>query len=660
MFESHSHHPANPVLGLIVSGLAGLLAAEAHCGTVIFVNDDNCPGPGNGTELDPFCSIQEAIGSAAEGDLVLVAPGTYYEEAISFLGRAITLRSSDGPEATTIDGTGQVSDSALVICDSGEGPDTVLDGFTITGGWGGGGMHNVNSSPTVSNCRFVANYSWPDGGGMYNLDSSPIVTDCIFDGNVSFGVYGGGMHNENSSPIVTNCIFTHNQADWGGGGLSSVNSTLVLVDCNFSDNFGGGVVGGGVLSVGSSLTVDNCTFSGNNGSGLATGGGTIALSNSLFDGNTRGTSIGGLSVAVITKCVYSGNGRGLWLTTGSSATVSACSFDGHSSSTGIYNESANLTVRDCTLTNCAGGIVNNEGGNGPVAISPLVVNCVFVGNTTSYYGDGSSDGAAMVNWGSSPTLINCTFAGNVAAGLGGAIANYTLEVPDDGDFGPVFIPSYPLLANCILVRNSPAQIFDDTSYPSWSSASTVNHSSVEGGWSGDGFGNHDADPMFFRNPDPGPDGVWGTNDEDFGDLHLQQGSPCIDAGDNTAVPEGIATDLDGNPRFVDDPEREDCWQAPGECGDPPVVDMGAYEFQALLPCPWDLNGDGVVDHHDLLALINSFGPCDGCPEDLNGDGIVNGKDVAELARHFGPCSELQIKLLEHGPDRAATHLSRRR
>jgi hypothetical protein len=81
---------------------------------------------------------------------------------------------------------------------------------------------------------------------------------------------------------------------------------------------------------------------------------------------------------------------------------------------------------------------------------------------------------------------------------------------------------------------------------------------------------------------------------------------------------------------------------------------------AAEPCPWDLNGDGVVDHHDLLALIDSFGPCDGCPEDLNGDGIVNGKDVAELVRHFGPCSELEIKPLEHGPDLAATHPAGRR
>ncbi|MHC4140347.1 MAG: hypothetical protein ACYSUF_00210 [Planctomycetota bacterium] len=70
-----------------------------------------------------------------------------------------------------------------------------------------------------------------------------------------------------------------------------------------------------------------------------------------------------------------------------------------------------------------------------------------------------------------------------------------------------------------------------------------------------------------------------------------------------------------------------------------VAGEPAYTVNPL-DCPWDLNGDGIVDHHDLLHLIGSFGPCDGCPEDLNGDGIVNGKDVAELARRFGPCSRL--------------------
>ena len=57
-------------------------------------------------------------------------------------------------------------------------------------------------------------------------------------------------------------------------------------------------------------------------------------------------------------------------------------------------------------------------------------------------------------------------------------------------------------------------------------------------WTGTkpGTGNIGDDPMFVRPPDDGGDG-WGDGiNDDYGDLHLMEGSPCIDAGDNTNVP----------------------------------------------------------------------------------------------------------------------------
>jgi hypothetical protein len=94
---------------------------------------------------------------------------------------------------------------------------------------------------------------------------------------------------------------------------------------------------------------------------------------------------------------------------------------------------------------------------------------------------------------------------------------------------------------------------------------------VHGGWDGSGIyneygsftsqgGNIDAEPQFVDVPD--------------GDLHLQDTSPAIDAGDNGAVPTGVVTDLDGYPRFVDVPTVVDTGK-----GTPPIVDMGAYEVQ---------------------------------------------------------------------------------
>ncbi len=54
-------------------------------------------------------------------------------------------------------------------------------------------------------------------------------------------------------------------------------------------------------------------------------------------------------------------------------------------------------------------------------------------------------------------------------------------------------------------------------------------------------------------------------------------------------------------------------------------------------CPWDVNGDGVVEWADLFQVLTNLGPCDGCPEDVNDDGVVDGQDVVAVVTHFGEC-----------------------
>jgi hypothetical protein len=146
---------------------------------------------------DDFSTIQAAINAPINECIIIVRAGTYVEN-INFLGKAITLTSEEGPDVTFIDGnkTGRV-----VICQSDEGPDSVLDGFTITNGYAkyGGGMYNVFSSPTVTNCTFTGNSASDDGGGMSNsMYSSPTLTNCTFIGN-SATKAGGGMNNYVSS-----------------------------------------------------------------------------------------------------------------------------------------------------------------------------------------------------------------------------------------------------------------------------------------------------------------------------------------------------------------------------------------------------------------------------------------------------------------------------
>jgi hypothetical protein len=220
---------------------------------------------------------------------------------------------------------------------------------------------------------------------------------------------------------------------------------------------------------------------------------------------------------------------------------------------------------------------------------PLVVNCLIYNNHATWLGGGvDCSGDTTVQF------VNCIFADNdVIEWQGGAIASN--------------ISCLPHIKNCILWGN------DAPVDPEINGPAVVTYSNIAGGYPG--TGNINSDPL-FANP--------GT-----GDFRLSPDSPCIDAGDNTAVPPGILTDLEGLPRFVDDPATPDTGVGP-----PPVVDMGAYEFQ--VPCLADVNGDGEVDVLDLLALLAAWGNTSG-PEDINGDGIVDVLDLLELLASWGPC-----------------------
>ena len=55
------------------------------------------------------------------------------------------------------------------------------------------------------------------------------------------------------------------------------------------------------------------------------------------------------------------------------------------------------------------------------------------------------------------------------------------------------------------------------------------------------------------------------------------------------------------------------------------------------PCPGDLDASGEVGASDLLALLASWGPCEGCPADFDKDGSVGASDLLTLLANWGPC-----------------------
>ena len=77
----------------LVTAAVVLSMSSAAQADTIYVDAANCPGPGNGSVGDPYCSIQDAIDDAVDTDEVVVAPGTYFEN-INFLGKAIRSRKS--------------------------------------------------------------------------------------------------------------------------------------------------------------------------------------------------------------------------------------------------------------------------------------------------------------------------------------------------------------------------------------------------------------------------------------------------------------------------------------------------------------------------------------------------------------------------------------
>jgi parallel beta-helix repeat protein len=88
-------------------------------------------------------TIQKGIDAAADGDTVLVSPGTY-SGTLLFPGRKIVVKSTDGPLSTVITGA---STADLVVFSKGEGAQTVLEGFTLQGGKYG--ILCQNSGPTI-------------------------------------------------------------------------------------------------------------------------------------------------------------------------------------------------------------------------------------------------------------------------------------------------------------------------------------------------------------------------------------------------------------------------------------------------------------------------------------------------------------------------------
>ncbi len=454
-------------------------------------------------------TIQAGITAAATGDLVLVAEGTYYEN-INFMGKAIIVASKfylDQKEKhirkTIINGSRPSNPDlgSVVSFTSGEDTNSVLCGFTITGGTG-----TFENTPP-----FIVR----EGGGVICLASGAKVIHNIITNNKSEnGLTGLG---------------------WGGGFASSPPwiPTYVILENNILEGnkvTGSFLSGGGGASFCSSGRIVNNTFIRNTVTaeeGSAGGGGLIVQSWSYPTPPNEVYMSG--NIIIHNKALQSKTATN-WL-------------GGHAGGLSILG-SKGLYVNNIIQHNEVNA-VNLSGGAGVVFDYPpdeLYFRNNIVSHNT-YSGTGGCFGGGFAIWDGSPTIENNLFEKNYATYGGGGwigdlfsfakIVNNTIsknyaELQGGGIYTK---NSAATVMNSILWNNEAPEgpeIYVE------SGTIDITYSDVKGGWTG--TGNMNVNPRLF-----GPLQFLGFR------------SPCIDAGN----PENMYNDLESvfRPGYAQLPAR---------------------------------------------------------------------------------------------------------
>jgi hypothetical protein len=296
-----------------------------------------------------YPTIQEAIDFAWPNTTIWVTDGTYTGDGnrdIDFYGKAVTVRSQNGPENCIIDCNGSIENKHRgFYFHNGEDGNSVVDGFTIINGyhWFGGAICCEQGSPTIVNCIMASNTAFDDGGAIFcDYYSSPSITSCTLTGN--FAWLGGGIASDMSGGSIENCIIRDNRAEWEGGGVYGFSGSVSY--CTISGNRANHG-GGGLSDCRGPITY--CDV-GNNTAGDF--GGAMSwcfgpITNCLIVGNTVRRRGGGLAYCDgdIRNCTIIGNGTSVM---GEGGGLYNC--EGTISNCIIWN---NVAREDSQLSGCA-------------------------------------------------------------------------------------------------------------------------------------------------------------------------------------------------------------------------------------------------------------------------------------------------------------------
>lgn len=232
-------------------------------------------------------NMQAGINAASTGDTVLVSDGTYTGSGnrdIDFKGKAIVVKSKNGPETTIIDC--QSNGRRGFLFKSGEDYMSVLDGFTIKNGNGfdGGAILCAGASPTIQNNIITQNQAQNHGGGIccYDYASPKIIYNTIHKNTAPY--QGGGIYCwNNSSPYILKNTISENSGQYTGGVRASNNSSPVLQNNVITGNSANSEGGG--LCLGNDVIVINNTITQNYGSpgGISCSGFSLLINSIVCD-----------------------------------------------------------------------------------------------------------------------------------------------------------------------------------------------------------------------------------------------------------------------------------------------------------------------------------------------------------------------------------------